>query len=63
MTAVFLIFDIVSAQLQVFLNLRLRRSLVKKSKLLAAHRYIFYVNALAAENSQEESGQMKRFMA
>jgi hypothetical protein len=47
MTAVFLIFDVVSAQLQGFSNLRLRRSLVKKSKLLAAHRYIFYVNALA----------------
>jgi hypothetical protein len=45
-TAVFLVFGFVSAQLQVVSNLRLRRSLAKNQKILAAHRYIFSVNAL-----------------
>jgi hypothetical protein len=44
--AVFLIFGVVSAQSQGYSNLLLRRSLARKSKILAALRYIFSVNAL-----------------
>jgi hypothetical protein len=54
LTAVFLVFgfrlrqgyggQVVSAQLQDFLNLLLRRSLAK-NQILAVHRYIFSVNA------------------
>jgi hypothetical protein len=42
-----LAFGFVSAQSQVFSNLLFRRNLAKKPKILAAHRYIFSVNALA----------------
>jgi hypothetical protein len=47
--AVFLIFGVVSAQSQGYSNLLLRRSLARKSKILAALRYIFSVNALAVQ--------------
>jgi hypothetical protein len=41
--AVFLAFGVVSAQSQVYSNLRLlRRCLAQRPKILAAHRYIFY---------------------
>jgi hypothetical protein len=46
MTAVFLIFDVVSAQLQGFQPCAFAEISSKKSKIFAAHRYIFYVNAL-----------------
>jgi hypothetical protein len=54
-TAVFLIFGFVSAQSQGFSNLLLRRSLAKKSKILAAHRYIISVNALTVYAGEEET--------
>jgi hypothetical protein len=54
-TAVFLVFGFVSAQLQVVSNLRLRRSLAKTQKILAAHRYIFSVNALMPQKGLRKS--------
>jgi len=45
--AVFLVFGVVSAQLQGYLNLRLRRSLAKKPKILAPNGYSISSNALA----------------
>jgi hypothetical protein len=44
--AVFLVFGFVSAQLQGFSNLLLRRSLAKKPKILAPNGYGIFSNAL-----------------
>src|SRR5579859_6090378 len=46
--AVFLGFGFVSAQLQGFTNLSLRRSLAKTPKILAPRGYRIYLNALGA---------------
>jgi hypothetical protein len=53
-TAGFLVFGFVSAQLQGFSNLLLRQSLAKKPKILAAHRYIFSVNAPTVQRSSKD---------